>query len=95
MSTLKIRGHDHLGVSNRGKEALSDAVLKSIAARCPNLQVLHLKDCNTQAFSFESLPTSIVGLEMVHCLLKPGWMTDKQKHLPKLEHLSLDNSEWV
>ncbi|BFZ17163.1 hypothetical protein BsWGS_20202 [Bradybaena similaris] len=95
MSTLKIRGYDHLGGFNKGKESISEAVLKRIAARCPNLQVLHLMDCDTKTISFESLPTSIVGLEMVHCLWKPGWMTDKQNHLPKLEHLSLDRSVLV
>ncbi|BFZ17158.1 hypothetical protein BsWGS_20197 [Bradybaena similaris] len=95
MSTLKLRCYNHIGGCNKGKKSLSDAVLKRIAARCPNLQVLHLKDCDTKNISFKSVPTSIVCLEMVNCILKPGWMTDKQKHLPKLEHLSLDKSFWV
>ncbi|BFZ17161.1 hypothetical protein BsWGS_20200 [Bradybaena similaris] len=95
MTTLKIRGYDHIGGSNKGNESLSDYVLKKIAARCPNLQVVHLLDCDTNNISFESLPSSIVGLEMVHCLWKPRWMMNKQKRVPKLEHLSLERSVLV
>ncbi|BFZ17156.1 hypothetical protein BsWGS_20195 [Bradybaena similaris] len=94
MSTLKIRGYDPIDGDNQGKESLSDAVLKRIAARCPNLQVLHLMDCTPNNISFESLPKSIVCLKMVHCILMSRWMTDKEEHMPKLEHLNLDNSLW-
>ncbi|BFZ17168.1 hypothetical protein BsWGS_20207 [Bradybaena similaris] len=95
MSTLKLRGYYPTGENNKGKESLSDAVLKRIAARCPNLQVLHLLDCHTKNISFESLPSSIVCLEMVNCVLELDWMNGKGKHLPKLEHLNLDSSWWV
>ncbi|BFZ00298.1 hypothetical protein BsWGS_03337 [Bradybaena similaris] len=102
MSTLKLRGNYLKGDRNKEWEPLSDAVLKMIAARCPHLQMLHLNNCNTYYFAFESLPTSIVCLEMFNCILKPKWMTDKQKHLPKLEHLNLteehlnsNNFGWV
>ncbi|BFZ16338.1 hypothetical protein BsWGS_19377 [Bradybaena similaris] len=93
MSTLKLRGFYHNGGGLTPKESLSNAVLKRIAACCPNLQVLHLKNCRTENISFKSLPTSIVCLEIVNCYLVPGWMAFKQKHLPKLEHLNLDRSE--
>ncbi|BFZ17166.1 hypothetical protein BsWGS_20205 [Bradybaena similaris] len=94
MSTLKIRGYYHIVGSNKGKRSLSDAVLKRIAARCPNLQVLHLEDYDTKKISFDSLPKSIVCLEMVECTLKSRLMTHKLKHLPKLEHLKLDICDW-
>ncbi|BFZ16337.1 hypothetical protein BsWGS_19376 [Bradybaena similaris] len=93
MSVLKLRGYDPLDGDHKRKKSLSDAVLKKIAACCPNLQVLHLKNCRTETIKFESLPTSIVCLEIVDCYLVPGWMADKQKHLPKLEHLNLDYSD--
>ncbi|BFZ16902.1 hypothetical protein BsWGS_19941 [Bradybaena similaris] len=98
MSTLKLRGYDPIDGCIAFKwdedqdESLSDAVLKGIAARCPNLQVLHLQDCHTKNISFKSLPTSIVCLEMVHCFFKRRWIAGKQNHLPKLQHLKLDNS---
>ncbi|BFZ17162.1 hypothetical protein BsWGS_20201 [Bradybaena similaris] len=99
MSTLKLRCIDHIIEDPDGrydrKKSLSDAVLKSIAARCPNLEVLHIHHCHTKNFTFESLPTSIVYLEIAHCMLKLTWMTDKQKHLPILEHLKLINCYWV
>lgn len=67
-------------------------MLKECAARCPNLQLLHINDCKTSNISFDSLPSSITHLEIVHTVWQPRWMKDKQMHLPNLEHLCLDMS---
>ncbi|CAG5117235.1 unnamed protein product [Candidula unifasciata] len=87
--TMKIRGHVLAGDHKSWRAPLSDAMLKNLAARCPNLQLLHLHDCGTSNISFASLPPSITCLKIVSSFWQPRWMKDKQKHLAKLEHLTL------
>ncbi|CAG5117234.1 unnamed protein product [Candidula unifasciata] len=92
LSSIKIRGYTRADGRKKRKASLSDPMLKELAARCPNLQLLHLHDCRTNNISFACLPPSITCLQMVSSIWQPRWMKDKQNHLKKLEHLTLDNS---
>ncbi|CAG5117233.1 unnamed protein product [Candidula unifasciata] len=93
--TLKMQGIVYAENSTREKSSLSEALLQELSARCPKLRLLHVQKCKISSISFEWLPSSITCLEMVDAFWQPRWMKDKQKHLPKLEHLTLDNSEMV
>ncbi|CAG5117236.1 unnamed protein product [Candidula unifasciata] len=90
--TMKIQGYAQAGNHKRWRALLSDSMLKELAACCPNLWLLHLHDCRTNNLSFESLPPSITCLKIVSTIWRPRWIKDKQKHLAKLEHLTLDKS---
>ncbi|CAG5130861.1 unnamed protein product [Candidula unifasciata] len=93
--TLKIWGYAFADDGSEEKPSVSKALLRGLSTRCPNLQLLHLFEHKTSSISFEHLPASITCLEMVNNKWWPRWLKDKQMHLPKLEHLNLDESEHV
>ncbi|CAL1546776.1 unnamed protein product [Lymnaea stagnalis] len=90
--TMKIQGFAHTGSSKWKKASISDAMLKELSTRCPNLWHLHLHDCNTDNLSFESLPPSITSLSITYSTWQPRWFKGKHSHLPKLEHLDLSST---
>lgn len=74
---------------NRKKATISDAMLKDLQSRSPNLHILHLDHCNNDNLSVMSLPSSLTSLSITHCTWQPRWFKGN-KNLPNL--ISLDVS---
>ncbi|GFN95148.1 F-box/lrr-repeat protein 12-like [Plakobranchus ocellatus] len=90
--TMKIRGFAHAVGRKRKKVSISDAMLRELGNRCPNLWLLHLYDCNTDNLSVDSLPTSLHTLAVTHSTWQPRWLKDKQQYLMNLKSLDLSCS---
>ena len=83
----------HKPVGRKRKRAsVSDAMLKELGNRCPNLWLLHLDDCNTDNISVESLPRSLCSLAVTQSSWQPRWLKDKHQFLANLEYLDLGGS---
>ena len=71
---------------------MSDAMLKELGNRCPNLWLLQLDDCNTDNISVESLPSSLNSLAVTRSTWQSRWLKDKSQFLPNVENLDLSGS---
>ncbi|KAI8786538.1 F-box/LRR-repeat protein 12-like isoform X1 [Biomphalaria glabrata] len=90
--TFRIKGFAHSDSIKRKKPSLSDAMLKELSIRCPNLTLLELHDCNTDNLTFESLPTTLTSLLITYSTWQPRWLKGHHGHLTKLESLDLSKS---
>ncbi|RUS71854.1 hypothetical protein EGW08_020388 [Elysia chlorotica] len=90
--TMKLQGFAHSVGRKRKRVSVSDAMLKELGNRCPNLWLLHLHDCNTDNISAESLPQSLRSLAITHSTWQPRWLKDKRQYLANLESLDLSGS---
>lgn len=74
----------------RNRATISDAMLKDLQKRCPNLHVLHLNHCNNDNLCVTSLPSSLTSLSITHSTWQPRWLKGNKDLLPHL--VSLDFS---
>ena len=70
LHTLKLRGG--LDRNNRDKNTLSDAMLKDLNERCPNIKHISLYLCKLHNLEM-GLPASLSTIELNHCSWKPRW----------------------
>ncbi|GFS01569.1 F-box/LRR-repeat protein 12-like [Elysia marginata] len=93
--TMRIQGFAQSVGRKRKRFAVSDAMLKELGNRCPNLSLLHLDSCNTENITVESLPSSLNSLAVTSSSWQPRWLEDKQQYIPNLKSLDLSRSTRV
>ena len=94
ISPTKCRASLAAGVSWK-KATLSDAMLRDLLERCPNMVTLQLHQTNLTNVAIDNLPTRLTTLIITHSLVKPGWfkaLTTKENILSSLEHVGLSHS---
>ena len=82
------------GGSRWKKSSLSDAMLKELRERCPNISTLELVKVNLTNVSVECLPPRLERLGVISSLFPCGWFrpaTDAEV-LPSLRQLDLSDS---
>ena len=81
-------------VANTKKASLSDAMLKDLQERCPNIRELGLLEMNLSAVSAEFLPSKLTHLSITSCFVPPAWFKLMQQKdlMPSLTFLDLSKS---
>ena len=77
------------------KATLSDAMLRDLLERCPNMVTLELTQANITNVVIDNLPSSLETLIITHSLVTPGWfqaLTTNNKILSELRHVDLSYS---
>lgn len=87
-----ILGFFFIGKPKFGAYSLSDAMLKDLKERCPNLKEIHLKNCNTMNLDPSLLPSSLVKLTLENCAIEPGLMKHFTRDLPELSYLDVSRT---
>ena len=72
------------------RSSLSDAMLRDLQERCPNVKVLHLRSTNLTLVSATNLPDKLQKLMITQSLIPPGWFktiadNDRVKDLTYLD----------
>ncbi|XP_022105528.1 F-box/LRR-repeat protein 12-like [Acanthaster planci] len=70
LRTLHLRGFMY---SIKKTECLSNAVLKDLCERCPNLEELHIKDALLTNIDSGNLPPTLKVLTLQRCATPSGW----------------------
>ncbi|XP_033725010.1 F-box/LRR-repeat protein 12-like [Pecten maximus] len=87
--TMKVCGFAESGGPKQKKPSLSDAMLRDLGERCPNIRDLHLHKCNTDNISASNLPSSLTRLVIHGCSWQPRWLKGKEKILQNVVDLDL------
>ena len=69
---------------------LSDAMLRDLLERCPNMVILELTQANITNVAIDNLPSGLTTLIITHSLVTPGWfqaLTTKDSLLSELCHV--------
>lgn len=90
--SIKIKGFLDTGKPKFGAYSLSDAMLKDLKERCPNLKEIHLKNCNTMNLDPSLLPSGLVKLTLENCAIEPGLMKHFTRDLPELSYLDVSRT---
>lgn len=87
--TMKVRGFVESGGPKQKKPSLSDAMLRDLGERCPNIRDLHLHMCNTDNISASNLPSSLTRLVLHGCSWQPRWLKGNEQTLKNVVDLDL------
>lgn len=77
------------------KSTISDAVLKDLKERCPNLKQFEISHANLSSVNLASFPTATNTLILTNCLMPSGWfewLSNSNCPQFKLTHLDLTES---
>uniref|UniRef100_A0A669QA27 F-box and leucine rich repeat protein 12 n=2 Tax=Phasianus colchicus TaxID=9054 RepID=A0A669QA27_PHACC len=84
--TLRLRGT--LRTASRHR-LLSPALLSALTTRCPHLQHLSLTEADLHTLPYDSLPPSLIVLELRCCEIPSLWFSGSAA--PRLQRLELHN----
>ncbi|OWF41271.1 F-box/LRR-repeat protein 12-like [Mizuhopecten yessoensis] len=87
--TMKVRGFVDSGGRKQKKPSLSDAMLRDLGERCPNICDLHLHMCKTDNISAGNLPGSLTRLVLHGCSWQPRWLKGNENNLKNIVDLDL------
>ncbi|XP_013385202.1 F-box/LRR-repeat protein 12 [Lingula anatina] len=88
--TVKMRGFLDSGPKKK-KPSFSEAALKDMRERCPNVRELHIILSNLEDVNLKRspLPSSLTLLNLSKCIFPAEWYPEIVSQLPKLTHLIL------
>ncbi|XP_061182468.1 F-box/LRR-repeat protein 12-like [Saccostrea echinata] len=90
--SIKVKGFMDTGKPKSGAHSLSDAMLNDLKDRCPNLEEIHLKNCNTTNLNPKLFPSTLVKLTLENCAVQPGLMKNFSQDLPQLLFLNVSGT---
>ncbi|KAK6180564.1 hypothetical protein SNE40_012696 [Patella caerulea] len=95
--SMKIRGFSKSAGPKNKKYSMSDAMLKDLCERCPNIKTLHLYQCNTDNLDCQKLPATLTALAIRSSVWQPRWfkLHNKPALLPLLKSLDVSGSARV
>ncbi|XP_050403790.1 F-box/LRR-repeat protein 12 [Patella vulgata] len=96
--SMKIRGFSKSAGPKNKKYSMSDAMLKDLSERCPNIKILHLYQCNTDNLDCQKLPATLTTLAVRSSVWQPRWFkldSNKTALLPQLKSLNVSGSARV
>jgi hypothetical protein len=67
-------------------------MLTDLRDRCPNLEEIHLKNCNIANLNPKLFPATLVRLTLENCAIQPGLMKDFSEDLPQLSDLNVSGT---
>ncbi|XP_038066396.1 F-box/LRR-repeat protein 12-like [Patiria miniata] len=95
LRTLHLRGF--VFTSNETARCLTDAILKDIRRRCPNIVELHVDEANLTSVDSGHLPPTLLALVLNRCITRPGWFQAgvAKGRLDRLRILNLKRSKEI
>lgn len=91
-SLLIFRFYCFTGKPKSGTHSLSDAMLTDLKDRCPNLEEIHLKNCNVANLNPKLFPATLVRLTLENCAVQPGLMKNFSEDLHQLSELNVSGT---